>query len=99
MPTLQHPYPRLLKQILGQRPVGGQKEKIAIQPRLILRDQPIENIRVAAAKSLRESFGIVGHCSGEAKRPGKGANRLCVRRHTILYTASRDEKTQARWQS
>jgi hypothetical protein len=62
---------------------------------LILLDQLIEEIGVAALEPLGEGFVVVGHLYGEEKnRPRWGMGQGCkCRAHSTGYTAGRDQKT------
>ena len=52
MPLFQHAQPDLLKQVFSDRAIAGEVQQITQQPVLILLDQRIEQIRIAAPEPL-----------------------------------------------
>ena len=65
MTAFENANPGFLKKIFGERSIAGEKEKIAIETVLVLLDEPVKEIRIAAAESSGERLGIVRHQSGE----------------------------------
>jgi hypothetical protein len=67
MAAFEDANPRFLEKIFGALAAGGQIEQIAEQPVLVLLDQLIEEIGVAALEPLGEGLVVVGHLGGEEK--------------------------------
>ena len=65
MAALEHAHPGLLEQVLCQRGVAGEKEQIAIEPLLVLLNQPVEHIRIATAQSQGQQLRVFGHVARE----------------------------------
>src|SRR5260370_5782884 len=94
MAALQHADPRLLEKVLGARAVAGDVQQIAEQAVLILFDERVKQLRVAAFQAKGQGLGVVGHeCrKQQGSRPGKGRTYRC-RAHSKLYTVEPGKKT------
>jgi hypothetical protein len=65
MTTFENANPGFLKKIFSERSIAGEKEKIAIKAVLVLLDEPVKDVGIAAAESSGERLSIVRHESGE----------------------------------
>ena len=63
---LQHAHPGFLEQVLGGSAVPGQMQQVAQQAMLILRDQCVEQVRIATAQAHE--------LCGPLRSPSKAAN-------------------------
>jgi hypothetical protein len=68
MAALEHADPGFLEEVFGALAAGGKVEQISEQSVLILLDEMIEEVGVAALEPLGEGLGIVGHLGGEEKK-------------------------------
>src|SRR5208337_3959124 len=83
MALLQHAQPGLLKQVFGEGVIASEMQQVAQKPVLILLDQRVEQIRVAAPETTRD-LGLFGfHCNQRTEGGGD---------HTIgIYAPGREK--------
>jgi len=100
MAAFEDPEPGFLEEIFGAFAVCSEVQQVAEQPELVLLDQAVEKVGVAALQALREGLGVIAHECGEAKRcGGTGCSCSCKPdcgqdAHSNLYTVGGSEKTQ-----
>src|SRR5437867_12749250 len=68
MAAFEDANPCFLKEIFGACLVSGDVDEVAEQPVLILLDQAVEKIGVAALQAARDGLCFIGHQCGEEQR-------------------------------
>ena len=66
--ALENADPGFLEKIFGALPVPSDVDEVAEQPVLILLDQAVEKIGVAALQAARDGLCFIGHQCGEEQR-------------------------------
>jgi hypothetical protein len=72
MAALENPQPGFLKKVFGALLVAGEVDQVAEQAELVLLDETVEEIGIAASERAGERLGVVEHEGGEAYRAGPG---------------------------
>ena len=65
--ALEDADPRFLEKIFGALFVAGDVEQVAEQAVLILLDQAVEQVGVAALEAASDGFGFIGHQGGKGE--------------------------------
>jgi hypothetical protein len=66
--ALKDANPSLLEKVFGKRRVAGEEEKITIEALLVLLNDAIEKVRIAAAEASGKGLAFVSHEPGEKYR-------------------------------
>lgn len=105
MAALEDAYPGLLEKILGQLAIAGQVQQVAEEAVLVLLDEAVEHIRIAALQAEREGLRVVVNHRGEKEprqllAPSRARSLFRYGRyegcaHSTWYTDEQGEKTRA----
>ena len=102
MAAFENAQPSLLEKVFGALTVSGEVNQVAEKAELILLDEAVEQIGIAAPEGTSQRLGVIEHERGEAYRagPGRGSGRRPYDQgreeeaHLEGYTGGRLKKTQ-----
>jgi len=102
MAAFENAQPSLLEKVFGALTVSGEVNQVAEKAELILLDEAVEEIGIAAPEGTSQRLGVIEHEGGEAYRagPGRGSGRRPYDQggeeeaHLNGYTDDRLKKTQ-----
>ena len=63
--SLEDANPRFLEKVFGDGGVAREEEKVTVEAMLVLLNEAIKEVGIAAAKSIGEGLGVVRHETGE----------------------------------
>jgi hypothetical protein len=77
MAAFENAQPSLLEKVFGALTVSGEVNQVAEKTELILLDEAVEEIGIAAPEGTSQRLGVIEHEGGEAYRggPGRGSGR------------------------
>ena len=94
--ALKHANPGFLKQVLGERGIAREEQEITVEALLVLLNEAIKEIRIAAAEASGQDLAFVSHEPGEEYRGPRNRKGESLCAHTILDTGEVVKKTQVK---
>jgi len=92
--ALEHANPGFLEEVFGESWIAGEEKQVTIEALLILLDEAIEKVRIAAAKAISQGLAFVSHEAGEEYRRPWNRKSECLCAHTNVDTDELGKKTQ-----
>ena len=95
MAAFQYANPCFLKQILGESGVAGEEKQIAVETLLILFNEAIQQVGIAAPQTRGNGLAFVSHEPGEEHRGPRNRKRESLCTHTNWNTRLLGKKTHS----
>ena len=96
MAAFKHANPGFLKQVFGERGIAREEQEITVEALLVLLNEAIKEIRIAAAEASGQDLAFVSHEPGEEYRGPRNRKGESLCAHTILDTGEVVKKTQVK---